>query len=188
MSGNWIYGGPLCAAAAINQEGGMYGTALSCAVGERRLEMVEFLISKGATVNMPLPGSYGSALNHAVYANQLDIAEMLIDHVGSSGAPLRLQPGVVECRLSSTWSARERQSIGVCRDFLEAPLAAAASGRKLEVARLLIELGATVDLPLEAGSLGSALAAAAAGADVQILKYFVNKGCQCQPGLCHWPT
>ncbi|QKX62010.1 uncharacterized protein TRUGW13939_09166 [Talaromyces rugulosus] len=116
------------------------------------IEIVNFLIEKGADVNMPLQsGKYGSALVVAAYGEKLEIIEFLLQ----KGADINMQ---------------------VQTGYYSSALAAAAWSGKTEIVSFLVEKGADVNTILQDGEHGSALAAATYMGELETVVFLVQKG------------
>ncbi|KAK3933812.1 hypothetical protein QBC46DRAFT_326021 [Diplogelasinospora grovesii] len=136
----------------VNIRTGSYGSALVAAAYWGETEIVEFLVEKGADVNMPLQsGDYGSTLAVAAAGGETEIVEFLVEKGADVNMPL--QSG----------------------DYGSA-LAAAAYWGKTKIVEFLVEKGADVNMPLQSGDYGSALAAAAAKGETEIVEFLVEKG------------
>ncbi|KAL7926925.1 ankyrin repeat-containing domain protein [Trichoderma austrokoningii] len=63
----------------VNQQGGLFGSALQAAAWTGKAEVVSILLRRGADVNVG-GGKYGSSLNAAIVRGYWDIVEILLDH------------------------------------------------------------------------------------------------------------
>ncbi|SPQ26473.1 155b9fce-3d70-4eae-8d87-6b345046ed02 [Thermothielavioides terrestris] len=133
-----------------------WGSALATVVAHGSLEIVQFLVEKGADVNMPLhTGDYGSALAAAAsYSGDIKTIEFLLEKGADVNMPLPTG------------------------DYGSA-LAAAACSAGTDVVRFLVEKGADVNMPLQIGNYGSALAAAVCNGifgEIKTVEFLVEKG------------
>ncbi|KAJ5611750.1 ankyrin repeat-containing domain protein [Penicillium herquei] len=65
---------------------GYYGSALAAAAYMGQLEVVRFLVDKGASIDLPLQGNYGRALAAAACMLKLDLFQFLVDKVSEEKA------------------------------------------------------------------------------------------------------
>lgn len=126
-----------------------FGIALGAAAQRGHLRVAEYLIEKGANVNLELPGFCGSALAAAASGDQRPMIEFLIH----KGATVDLTFG----------------------EWPGSALAHAVGAGNLCAAESLMENGATVDLALE-NSFGSALAEAASHVNLNMVDILIKKG------------
>ncbi|KAI0903434.1 hypothetical protein F4823DRAFT_568697 [Ustulina deusta] len=128
------------------------GSPLEAAASEGHTEIVQFLVHKGADINMPLQTSkYGSALAAAAYQGHANIVEFLVNN----GADINMLLQIGE---------------------YGSALAAAAYMGRAEIVEFLVNNGADINMPLQAGEYGSALSAAVVGGKTKIVQLLVNKG------------
>jgi ankyrin repeat protein len=118
--------------AAVNIQGGFYGTALQAASTLRFSSVVELLLGRGANVNAQ-GGFYGSALQAASRHGHFEIVKLLLEH---------------------------RADVNVQGGHYGTALQAASAHGHLEVVKLLLERG--VDVHAKGGLWGTALRAAVA--------------------------
>ncbi len=117
----------------VDMPGGVYGSPLAAAAYCGRTEIVEFLVEKGANVNMPLQsGDYGSALTAAAYRGRTGIVKFLVEKGADVNMALRTG------RYGSALTA------------------ATAGLEGTEIAKFLVENGADVNMALRSGDFGSA--------------------------------
>ncbi|KAJ7692540.1 ankyrin repeat-containing domain protein [Mycena rosella] len=122
------------------------GTALQGAAAQGHIELVQFLLNKGATID-PAGGSYGSALQSAARAGHTEVVRLLLDK------------GATVDGASGTYGNA---------------LQAAAHEGHTEVVQLLLDKGANVDAA--GGGYGSALLAAALNGHTEVVQSLLNKG------------
>ncbi|KAI0871177.1 hypothetical protein GGS24DRAFT_472221 [Hypoxylon argillaceum] len=115
-------------------------------VQQRLLETLDFLIDKGADVNLQ-GGLYGTALQVAAYLGALDIARLLVDN----GAEPNLQGGRFDTALQ-----------------------AAAWAGSLETVKFLFNKGA--DVNLQGGECGTALQAAVMRRNLEVTEFLIENG------------
>lgn len=137
-------------------------TALQAAVRGRHLEIVRFLIEKGANLNTP--GGW-TALYVAAENGDLQLLELLIEHAAKTAHIPRAGATRI-FRDLNIWKLQEDNVIGPPSGILYV----AAKGGHLEVVRRLIALGAVVSET----SQYSALGAAAEQGNVEIVKLLVE--------------
>ena len=119
------------------------------------IEMVEFLVGKGANVNGPLPKRIPDTVLIAAMRGptaDMKMVRLLVDQLG---AEIDMVP--------------ERQMYG-------SALAAAAAIGRTEVVKFLAERGADINKELPDTINGSALAAAAGGGHIKIVTFLVERG------------
>ncbi|KAI0551042.1 ankyrin repeat-containing domain protein [Xylaria curta] len=121
-------------------------TALQTAADYSNMEMIEFLISKGADVNQQ-GGRFGGALQVAASSGRFEIVKFLID----KGADVNRQGGVYGSALQ-----------------------AAAAHSYIEIADFLINEGANVNQ--QGGNRDNALQAAVVHGNLEMIKHLVDKG------------
>ncbi|AEO64672.1 uncharacterized protein THITE_74764 [Thermothielavioides terrestris NRRL 8126] len=171
-----------------------WGSALATVVAHGSLEIVQFLVEKGADVNMPLhTGDYGSALAAAAsYSGDIKTIEFLLEKgadvnmplptgdYGSALAAAACSAGtdVVRFLVEKGADVNMPLQIGNYGSALAAAvaLAAAACSGYTEVVRFLVEKGADVNMPLQTGRYGSALAAAACEGYPKVVGLLLEKG------------
>ncbi|KAI1742086.1 ankyrin repeat-containing domain protein [Xylaria scruposa] len=132
----------------VNHQREHFGHALQTAAVFSNMEMIDFLINKGADLNQSDFAGYGSVLQAAAGSGNLEMAEFLVD----KGADIN------------------QSSFGA----YGSPLQVAASSGKLEMARFLVDKGA--DVNQQGGQYGSALQIAASSGDLEIARFLVDKG------------
>ncbi|TEY50790.1 hypothetical protein BOTCAL_0272g00020 [Botryotinia calthae] len=147
---------------------GSFGNSLTAAAAKRNFEGVKYLVAKGgANVNLPLGyGSLGSAL-HAAIISPFDfpIDQSIIEFWLESSPEIDL--------------ARHRHILGddVTRVVLSATFANAYWREgALRIVKFLVNTGANVDLELQVGTYGNALAAAVVIGSLDQVKYLVREG------------
>ncbi|UPK94871.1 hypothetical protein LCI18_005806 [Fusarium solani-melongenae] len=135
----------------VNPEkhGRPYGSPLVAAAVEGHAHMIEFLLERGAHVDLVLQdGRYGSALAAAKDAN---IVRLLIDKRADVNMVLK------------------------AGDYGSALVSAAYHGPK-DIVEFLIDKGAIINLPLSHGLYGSALIAAVSRGNMEIAHLLVEHG------------
>lgn len=153
---------------------GWYSTALSASVGGSSIPVTRLLIDRGADVNAQLKkGNIGSALAQAATRGDIGMVQALID--SGANVDLLLQNGSFGSALATaaywgnvaitTLLVRHGANVNMqIPDQYGSALAAACAsynGGSVRVIEILLEAGAKVDLLLESGCCGSALATAA---------------------------
>ncbi|KAJ5710113.1 ankyrin [Penicillium malachiteum] len=172
-----------------------YETTLAATAYHGQIEAMQFLIDKGALVNLPLRGRYESALAAAASNGQLNAVEFLIDMGAAVDLPLKGRYG------SALAAAACNDRLLVVRFLIDkgafvdlslqgrygSSLAAAASNGLHGAVKFLVNNGATIDLPLEGRYHGSALAAAALNGQLWAVKCLIDEGANIDLPLqgCH---
>lgn len=178
---------------------GVYGSALVAAAARGHLSSVKYLVEKGkASVDYrPMAGSFGSALAAAAANCKCEIMEYLLGK-GDSNVNLRLEAGSFGSALTAaivgpfdfsipydvvqpkSYTNIDLQIQLRDDDILLASRAVFASSalweRVLYAVEYLIDAGADVNLMLQAGAYGNALAAATAVGHFDQVQLLVSKG------------
>lgn len=113
------------------------------------LSVVQYLLEKGADVNIQTQSKHGSALALAASSRQEDVVRYLLDH----GADVNLS-------LTHGWHG--------------SALIAAVSSGEMEMVKMLCDSGANVNLQTRIGDCGSALASAAARGYKEVAMCLLN--------------
>ncbi len=97
---------------------GRYGSALAAAAHSEDLEVVEFLINKGAEVNMPLQcGEYGSALVAAVFSGY-EVVEFLINKGAEVNMQLEHGPFTAALDYAMPWDGVKASTVSAVASLL----------------------------------------------------------------------
>jgi hypothetical protein len=130
----------------VNVQGGYHGNALQAASYLGHLDIVQFLVEKGADFNVQ-NGNHGNALQAASCSGHLDIVQFL----AKKGVDVNAQCGVYGNALqAASWSGH------------------------LDVVEFLAEKGA--DVNVQGGCYGNALQAASASGHLDVVQFLVKKG------------
>ncbi|KAF7341135.1 Ankyrin repeat protein [Mycena venus] len=160
-----------------------YGSPLSLASFEGRMDIVHFLLKNGANVNQ-VCGKFDSALAAASYGDhygdQVEIVHLLLEN----GADVNLAGKHFGSALAA---ASHRGKVHIVHFLLDngadvnltggvygSALAAASFHGRLEIARVLLENGADVNLAVE--KYGSALAAASYYGQGEMVLFLLHNG------------
>lgn len=119
------------------------------------LPVLQYLLEKGADVNLHMEGKHGSALALAVSSGQGDVVRWLLDHGADVNLPLSHVSG-----------------------WYGSALIAAISSGEMEMVQMLCDSGADVDLQTSRGDCGSALASAASHGHKEIAMCLLNRGAE----------
>ncbi|KAL2680425.1 hypothetical protein Neosp_008026 [[Neocosmospora] mangrovei] len=167
----------------VNPEkhGKRYGSPLVAAAIWGHAHMIEFLLKRGADVDLLLQdGEYGSAL---AAARNATIVQLLIDN--GANVNLMLEAGSYGSALAA---ARDKTTAQLLVDrgadvnmILKtgncgSALVSAVAGCKKDMAEFLIDNGADVNLPLSHGEYGSALIAAADREHMDMAQLLIKHG------------
>ncbi|KAJ5937424.1 ankyrin [Penicillium verhagenii] len=162
---------------------GIFGKALIAAARDGSLEITQYLVERGASVDLFPDREYGSALAAAASEGSLEVAQFLVEKGASVDLLLNGEYGSA-LAVAAYWDSLDIAQFlvekGASVDLLlngeyGSALAVAASEGNLEVAQFLVEKGASVDLLLN-GEYGSALAVAAYWDSLDIAQFLVEKG------------
>ncbi|KAM5489480.1 hypothetical protein MaudMau93_003298 [Microsporum audouinii] len=174
--------------ADINAPAGPYNgltTLQAAAMGSNNNELLTLLIESGADVNMPA-GKRGcmTALQAAVRARNIEAVDILIN----AGAEVNARPSDVEGKTALQTAASMDNNTEMVKTLLKAgadindvpglfdrvmALQAAVKAGQKETVQLLLEAGATVDLPTHLSSHSPLLQAAKSG-DIEIAKLLLS--------------
>lgn len=163
------------------------GHALAVAISKGDLEMVKYLVSRGADVNLQLKASScGSVLTTAALQGKLDVIQFLIEQEADINArDLQGQYGSALVAASTREDTKALQlliqhspniNLPLRCGFYGSALAAASSLGRTEALRLLIRLGADVNMQARGRWYGSALCAAAAGGKTEEIGILIQHG------------
>ena len=148
---------PICArlielGLEVNSQNGKPRSSLISAVGTNQVKTIDFLVDKGADVNMVVPWGTGTAtaLTVASHHGSTKSAELLVKR----GADVNPQAGMAVC----------------------SPLAYSAECGRIKILQCLVRAGAKVNLALESGHCGCALEAAAQRITKDSLMYLIEVG------------
>ncbi|KAM5435299.1 hypothetical protein MferCBS31731_006264 [Microsporum ferrugineum] len=174
--------------ADINAPAGPYNglTALqAAAMGSNNNELLTLLINSGAGVNLPASKRRGmTALQAAVRARNVEAVNILID----AGADVNARPSDVGGKTALQTAASMDNNTEMVKTLLKAgadindvpglsggvmALQAAVKAGQKETVQLLLEAGATVDLPTHLSSHSPFLQAAKSG-DIEIAKLLLS--------------
>ncbi|KAF5328506.1 hypothetical protein D9758_017321 [Tetrapyrgos nigripes] len=161
-----------------NIQGGKHGTALCAASHQRFKEIVELLLDEGADPNIQ-GGEHGAAFCAASCQGFKEIVELLLE----KGADPNIQGGEHGTALCAASHQGFKEIVELLLDKGADPnipgpystaLLAAASGGNLDIVKCLVERGA--DVNAKGGELGSALQAAKARGNREIVRYLEGYG------------
>ncbi|KAH8797997.1 ankyrin repeat-containing domain protein [Flagelloscypha sp. PMI_526] len=165
--------------AVMNWEGRTF--ALEGTVNEDSLDVVKFLVRKGADVNIQ-GGQYGSALQAAVTVGDLDMVKFLVENgadVNNAGGYYgsALQAAAANGTLEMVkFLAENGAELNIDGGTYGSAVQAAASRDALDIVKFLVENGA--DVNKEGGQYGSALHAAAFKGAFHVVRYLVENGAE----------
>ncbi|KAG6843524.1 hypothetical protein H0H87_003490, partial [Tephrocybe sp. NHM501043] len=139
------------------------GTPLNTATQEGHLEMVEYLLEKGSSIDAAskarVCAMQGTA--HGVCLGKYVGTPL---HTASSGGNLKVVKHLLE----------NGASVNATAKYVGTPLHAAATGGNLKVVKYLLEIGASVDAA--AKYVGTPLHAAASGGNLKVVKHLLENG------------
>ena len=167
---------------------GDYRTALMASVYGSSSEITKTLIDQGAEVNAQIKaGNVGSALAEAAILGDTNMVQMLID--SGADVDLALQYGLGSALAAAAFNGKLTTATLLVERGAKVNMkvpgiygsALAAAGNApwscgLEIMEMLVRMGAEVDLILDSGDYGSALAAAASVPELDFVKRLVSLG------------
>ncbi|KAJ7092512.1 ankyrin repeat-containing domain protein [Mycena crocata] len=165
--------------AAVNTQGGAYGSALQAACTEGHTNVAQLLVEYGADVNVQ-GGPLGCPLQAASWQGDITNVQLLLQH----NADVNTQGGHYGCALQA---ASERGHTEIVKLLLECKadinthggpygcaLTAACMEGHTDVVRLLVEYGA--DINLQGGELGCALQTACWQGNIKNVQLLLESG------------
>ena len=163
----------------VNEEGGLWGNALSAASLKGHEEIVRLLLEKGANVNAK-GGYHGNALSAASFNGNVRVVQFLLE----KGANVNAEGGIYGSALSAASYSDHKAVVELLLekgsnvnaeggDFGNALSAASQRGHE-KIVRLLLEKGANVNA--KGGYYGNALSAASGNKYDEIVRLLLEKG------------
>ncbi|KAK4148047.1 uncharacterized protein C8A04DRAFT_33579 [Dichotomopilus funicola] len=163
------------------------GHALAATASKGDLEMVKFLVSRGADVKLQLKaGDCGSALTAAALQGNLDVIQFLIEQ----GVDINVedQHGQYGSALVAASARKDTEALQLLTQhspninlplrcgYYGSALAAASNLGRTEAVQLLLQGGADANMQVRGRWYGSALCAAAAGGKIEEIGILIQHG------------